>query len=105
MPISILLDPELADSPKPKRISGFPSPEIVLLEFLHQGVILQTRALKMAYDNQPPIYKVILDSSLSNTLHLCWLQRQPSGWKILVGQNLGEHLKSAITTAIECMEI
>jgi len=72
--------------------------------FPYFGQTLQTKVLKVNYADDQSIYKVILGSEISEHLHICWLQKSPLGWELLLGYGLNENLKLAITSAIECQD-
>jgi hypothetical protein len=78
--------------------------KIFSIKFKYLEQIYHTKALKTAHGYGDPFYKVVLSSSFNPGASICWLQRQPQGWIMLLGPDLGEGLKNAITSAIECHE-
>jgi hypothetical protein len=75
----------------------------VNFHYLQQAVDL--KVLKVVYGGGETIYKVALKSALSKWNNICWFQHRLQGWVILLGRELDEKLKSAITSAIELEEL
>jgi len=75
----------------------------VTFQYLDQAV--HTKVLKVGYHNQQHIYKVVLISCICKYLPICWLQQSPQGWLLLLGPELDDNLKMAITSAIESQEL
>ena len=69
------------------------------------GCVYNTKVLKVIYRGNRFLYKVVLSSSVVNNTSICWLEQDLQGWSILLGQELDERLKLAITLAIECQEL
>jgi hypothetical protein len=80
------------------------SHKIFSITFNYLGHVYHTKVLKVTYSANQPLYKVALSSSISNNTPICWLQHQPQGWTMPLGQELEERLKQAITLAIGCQE-
>ena len=76
--------------------------EIFSIKFNYLKQIHHTKVMKVNYKNKSAFYKVVLCSSISNSSSICWLEHLPQGWGMLLGQELDEVLKGAITSAIEC---
>jgi hypothetical protein len=81
-----------------------PLSKIFAITFSYLKQIYHTKALKAAHGDGDPFYKVVLSSGISPNASICWLQQRPQGWIILLGPDLDERLKRAITSAIECHE-
>ena len=80
------------------------SSRIFNIIFNYTGQVYHTKVLKVTYSNNQSLYKVALSSSINNNTPICWLQKQPQGWTMPLGQELDERLKQAITSAIACQE-
>jgi hypothetical protein len=80
------------------------SHKIFTITFNYLEQVYHTKVLKVTYSGNQPLYKVALSSSISNSTPICWLQHQPQGWTMPLGQELDERLKQAITLAIGCQE-
>ena len=78
--------------------------KIFPITFSYLGHIYHTKVLKVTYRSIESMYKVVLNNSISNNTPICWLQHEPQGWTISLGQELEERLLGAITTAIGCHE-
>jgi len=78
--------------------------KIFPITFGYLGHVHLTKVLKVTYSGNQSLYKVALSSSISNSTPICWLQHQPKGWTMPLGQELDEKLKQAITLAIGCQE-
>ena len=64
-----------------------------------------TKVLKVNHKYGDPFYKVVLYSNMGNRTTLYWVQFQLTRWVMLLGQELDEKLKLAITSAIESHEL
>ncbi|MCO5946782.1 hypothetical protein [Mucilaginibacter flavidus] len=78
--------------------------EIFKIKFNFLTQIHHTKVMKVNYGNNNAIYKVVLFSILSPGASICWLEHLFQGWIMLLGNNIGEGLKEAITSAIEYQE-
>jgi hypothetical protein len=78
---------------------------IFSITFSYLGHVHHTKVLKVTYSGNQFLYKVALSSSISNGTPICWLEHQPQGWTMLLGQELDEKLKQAVTLAIGCQEL
>lgn len=78
--------------------------EIFPIKFNFLTRIHHTKVMKVNYGNRNAIYKVVLFSILSPGASICWLEHLPQDWILLLGNDIGEGLKEAITSAIECQE-
>jgi len=81
------------------------SPKIFKITFQYLDQIIHTKVLKVGYHNQQSMYKVVLISDICKYLSICWLQQSPQGWLLLLGPELDDNLKLAITSAIESQEL
>jgi hypothetical protein len=78
--------------------------EIFSIKFSYLKQIHHTKVMKVNYKNNAAFYKVVLCSSISNNASICWLEHSLQGWSMLLGRELNEGLKRAITSAIECRQ-
>jgi len=81
------------------------SHKIFIITFSYLGQVHYTKVLKVTYSNNQSLYKVALSSKIAHHSSVCWLQYEPQGWAMLLGQELDERLKQAITLAIGCQEL
>ena len=68
------------------------------IKFSYLQQLYHTKVLKVTYRDKQSLYKVALTGRISNSASICWLQHQPRGWSMLLGQELNEGLIRAITT-------
>jgi len=87
-----------------KMYNVLSSSKIFAIKFSYLQQLYHTKVLKVTYRDKQSLYKVALSGRISNSASICWLQHQPGGWSMLLGQELDEGLKRAITTAIGCQE-
>ena len=80
------------------------SSKIFSISFSYSGQVYQTKVLKVTYSSNQSLYKVALSSKIADHSSICWLQYQTQGWDLLLGHELDERLKQAITLAIGCRE-
>lgn len=78
--------------------------EIFKIKFNFLTQIHYTKVMKVNYGNNNAIYKIVLFSILCPGSSICWLEHLSEGWIMLLGNNIGEGLKKAITSAIEYKE-
>ena len=89
----------------PVKMYKLPAPsKIFAIKFNYLQTLYHTKVLKVDRDYGDPFYKVALSSSISKNASICWLQQEQQGWSMLLGPELDERLKQAITSAIECHE-
>jgi hypothetical protein len=81
------------------------SPKIFRINFHYRHQVVHLKVLKLVYRGGETIYKVALNSALSHWNNTCWLQRRLQVWVIVLGSELDEKLKLAITSAIERQEL
>src|SRR5580704_14258177 len=87
------------ESPQ-KMYNILSSSKIFAIKFGYLQQLYHTKVLKVTYRDKQSLYKVALNGSISDSVPICWLQHQPGGWSMLLGQELNEGLIRAITTAI-----
>jgi len=80
------------------------SHKIFSITFNYLGQVYHTKVLKVTYSGNQSLYKVALSSKIADHSSICWLQYQTQGWDLLLGHELDERLKQAITLAIGCRE-
>jgi hypothetical protein len=84
--------------------NGLSSHKIFKITFNYLGQVYHTKVLKVTYSGNQSLYKVALSSNIIAHSSVCWLQYEPQGWTMPLGQELDEKLKQAITLAIGCQE-
>lgn len=87
---------KVADIAKKPNIDGRFTITFSYEQNLHRTQVLTSRT---GYGTQ--VYKVALSSALNNSSSICWLQKTPKGWEVLLGNGISQSLVNAITTAIE----
>lgn len=80
------------------------TPAVLTITFNYLQKAVSMKVLKVIYQNSDVIYKVILNSSISPYVRFCWLQYEPQDWMVLLGHEIDQELKTAITTAIGFQE-
>ncbi len=90
--------------PSVKIQNKLSSSKIFSITFSYLGQLYHTRVLKVTYSGNQSLYKVALSTKIADHSSVCWLQYEPQGWAMLLGQELDERLKQAITIAIGCQE-
>lgn len=84
-----------------KRLS--PS-KIFMITISYLLLVYHVKVLKIIYNSNESIYKIVLSSQINDNIRICWLQHELQGWIILIGHNLDKRLIRSITSAIECQE-
>lgn len=100
-PLSNIEDKE---EPSVKTQSLPLSSKIFKIRFSYLQNIVRLNVLKVWNRGDESMYKILLGSKLSKSTGMCWLQHRQQDWIILLGHELDEKLKRAITSAIECQE-
>ena len=98
----VLYIPE--NKPPVKIETALASIEIFAIKFKYLIRICPTKVMKVKYGSNNPIYKIVLFSMLNSFSSLCWLEHLSHGWVNLLGRDIEEALKGAITDAIEYQE-
>jgi len=78
--------------------------EIFTIKFRYLTRIYHTKVMKVKYGGNNAIYKVVLFSILCSCSSICWFEQLSHGWVILLGNEIDEGLKEAITAAIRCRD-
>ena len=72
------------------------------IKFNYNGVGIETKALKYAY-NREILYKIALPSSISN-VQQCWISKNAEEWKLVMGTDTERKIMLDLITAIKKQE-
>ncbi len=103
-PAVFSLSSVFSEEPSANMRTILASPKIFTIKYSYLKQLYCTKVLKVVGGFGDPFYKVVLGGGISNNSSLCWLQRQAQGWGMILGYELDENLKQAITSAIEWHE-
>jgi len=78
--------------------------DIFTINFNYLQQVSQMKVMRISYPSRRAIYKVVLSSNFRQNLRDCWLAHEQQGWVTVLGQELADDLKRAITTAISFQE-
>jgi hypothetical protein len=88
---------EIPDNTKSK----FSVSKIFTITFKYLEQTFHTKVMEVRYGNGQSLFKAVLGSNLSKGTTICWLQRQPQGWALQMGNDIDLGLLKAITFAID----
>ena len=75
--------------------------KIFTISFNYLEHVCHTKVMEVKYGSNRAIYKAALGSKFSKSAIVCWLQHQPQGWTLQLGQDIDQRLVTAITLAID----